>query len=200
MNGGNGGWLHSAQVATITEDGEIWTTATERENDVFTQYAEIGIAATKYIVMIAKGNVSFPHLLQGQENSRIDITSAYIALDAAVNSKGIIRIGVVRRIDGTDADIWYVTGIPFLATTNQFIVSLRGVPSQVKLDLAGTQLLHGVTNSEETSVAAVNAVTLLDSPLGASTCIPAVGDVIAKLEYTSGGAFNIGLFLFYHGH
>jgi hypothetical protein len=193
-------WIHSSITPKLTEDGELFTTVTERESDVFSQYSETGIDATKYIILVDKDNVSFPHLLQGQPTNRIDITSLYVALDAAVNTNGILNIGVIRRINGTNADIWYMLGVPFLATTNQFILSLRGVPSQVKLDLSGTQLLHGVTNNEEADIAAVNTATLLDSPLGASTVIPGVGDVIAKLAYVSGGAFNIGLFIFYHGH
>jgi hypothetical protein len=142
----------------------------------------------------------FPIFCRKQEQNRLDITSLYIALDAATNTNGVLNIGVIRRIDGTDADMWYMLGVPFLATTTQFVMSLRGVPSQVKLDLNGTQLLHGITNNEETSVAAVNTGTLLDSPLGAASVIPAVGDVVCKLEHVSGGAFNIGLFAFYHGH
>jgi hypothetical protein len=196
-------WFHSSITPELTNDGELWTTVTERENDVFSQYAEASVAASKYVIMVDKDNVAFPHLLQGQGQNRIDVTSIYVALDAAVNTSGTLRIGVIRRIDGTDADIWYIAGIPFLATTTQFILSLRGVPSQVKLDIggpSGTQLLHGITNSEETSIAGVNTVTALDSPAGVATVIPAIGDVIAKLEHVSGGAFNIGLFTFYHGH
>lgn len=193
-------WQHSGYTPRVTEDGEVWTTVTERENDVFSQYSETGIDATKYIILIDKDNTSFPHLLQGQGQNRIDIGSMYIALDAAVNTNGILSIGVINRIDGTNADMWYMLGIPFLATTTQFVLSLRGTPSQVKLDLSGTQLLHGVTNNSESDIAAVNTATLLDSPLGASTVIPAVGDVICKLEHVSGGAYNIGMFAFYHGH
>lgn len=193
-------WPHSSQVARRTEDGEVWVTSTERENDVFSQYSETAIAATKYIILVDKDNAAFPHKIQGQPENRIDVTSLYVALDAAVNTNGIFSIGVINRIDGINADIWYVMGVPFLATTNQFVVSLRGVPSQVKLDLVGTQLQHGITNNQETNVAAVNTATTLDSPLGSSTITPAVGDVVAKLTHTSGGAFNIGMFIFYHGH
>jgi hypothetical protein len=187
----------------MTEDGEAWTTSTERENDVFSQYLESGLAATKYVIMVDRDNAGFPHLLQGQGNSRIDITSMYLALDAAVNTDGIINMGVISRIDAINADMWYVLGVPFLATTNQFILSLRGVPSQVKLDLGGTDgatLLHGVTNNRETNVAAVNTDTLLDSPIGPASVFPEVGDIIMKIGYTSGGALNVGAFLFYHGH
>lgn len=193
-------WGHGSYAPTITEDGEIWTTVTERENDVWSQYSESGIDATKYIILIAKNNTSFPHLLQGQNTNRIDIGSMYIALDAAVNTNGILSIGVINRIDGTNADMWYMLGIPFLATTTQFVLSLRGTPSQVKTDLDGARLLHGVTNNSESDVAAVNTATLLDSPLGANTVTPAKGDIICKLEHVSGGSFNIGMFAFYHAH
>jgi hypothetical protein len=193
-------WPHSAQGTKHTPDGEMWVTSTERETDVFSQYSENAIAATKYIILVDKDNAAFPHKIQNQPHSRIDVTSLYVALDAAVNTNGIFSIGVISRIDGTNADIWYMLGIPFLATTNQFVVSLRGVPSQVKLDLVGGVLQHGITNNRETDVAAVNTATLLDSPLGASTVTPAVGDVIAKLTHSAGGSFNIGMFIFYHGH
>jgi hypothetical protein len=193
-------WLHSSLTPEMTEDGELWTTVTERENDVFTQYSEAAIAATNYVVLIDSDNAQFPHIIQGHGQERIHVTSLYFALDAATNTNGVLRVGVISRIDDTDADIWYIIGIPFLATTTQFVVSLRGVPSQVKLDMVGTQLQHGITNSQEANVAAVNAVTALDSPLGAATVTPSKGDLVAKLEHTSGGAFNIGLFAFYHGH
>jgi hypothetical protein len=196
-------WQHGSFTPRITEDGEAWSTVTERESDVFSQYSETAIAATKYIVLIDVDNVAFPHIIQGQGQNRIDITSLYVALDAATNTNGILNIGVISRIDGTDADMWYMLGVPFLATTTQFVLSLRGVPSQVKLDLggaSGTQLLHGITNNEETSIAAVNTATLLDSPQGSASVTPDVGDVICKLQHVSGGAFNVGLFVFYHGH
>jgi hypothetical protein len=193
-------WTHSSYTPALTEDSEVWTTVTERENDVFAVYSESGIGATKYIILIDKDNVAWPHLLQGQSSDRIDIGSMYIALDAAVNTNGILSIGVISRVDGTNADAWYIFGVPFLATTTQFILSLRGTPSQAKMDLNGEALLHGITNNRETDIAAVNTATLLDSPAGASSVIPAVGDIICKLEHVSGGSFNVGLFAFYHGH
>jgi hypothetical protein len=193
-------WIHSSLTPKLTEDGELFTTVTERESDVFSQYSEAAIAATKYIALIDRDNPLFPHVIQGQGTGRVDVTSLYIALDAAVNTSGILNVGVISRIDGTDADIWYMLGVPFLATTTQFVLSLRGVPSQVKLDTVNGVLQHGITNSQELNVAAVNTATVLDSPLSAASVTPDVGDVIAKLEHVSGGAFNVGMFVFYHGH
>lgn len=186
--------------AAITDAGEIWTTVTERENDVFSQYGESGLAATKYAIMVDKDNPSFPHLLQGQSIGRIDITIVFLVVDAAINTNGILNLGVITRIDGTDADIAYLLGIPFLATTTQFVASFRGTPSQAKMDCLNGVLQHGVTNNREANVAAVNTGTTLDSPIGANTVLPAVGDIILKMQHVSGGSYNAGVFIFYHSH
>lgn len=190
----------SGRAVAMTEDGEMWTTVTERENDVFSQYGEAALAATKYVIMVDKDNAAFPHLLQGQGNDRIDITIIFLVVDAAINTNGVLNLGTITRIDGIDADISYLLAIPFLATTTQFIASFRGTPSQAKMDCLNGVLQHGITNNEEANVAAVNTGITLDSPLGAGTITPNIGDIILKMEHISGGAYNAGVFIFYHGH
>ena len=183
--------------AAITDSGELNVTVTERENDVWTQYAG-AFSATTYIVLISKDNNLFPHKRQGQNGKRIDITSAYYAIDLAANTTAQIKIGVITRIDGTNADIKYAIGIPFLSGASKTVLveTLRGVPSQVKLDFndAGT-LLHGITNIKEANIAAVNTTANLGSPAG--NIKPGLGDVVLKYEHTNGSS-NVGIFLFYH--
>lgn len=184
----------------ITEDGELWTTETERENDVFAVYSEDGIAATKYIVLVDRNDARWPHVKQSQDTDRIDVTSIYYTIEVSVNASIALLYGVITRIDGTDADISYFTSIPMLSGAQQEdrIVSLRGVPSQVKLDVNGDgTLLHGITNVTESNVAAVNTAITLDSPAGAGTVTPAVGDLILKVLRTAGSA-NFATFVFYH--
>jgi hypothetical protein len=188
------------RAIAMTGDGEIWTTVTERETDVFSTYTESGVGATKYVVMVDKDNPNFPHRLQGQTGDRIDITVVFLVVDAAINSNGILNLGVITRIDGATADISYLLGVPFLATTTQFVASFKGTPSQAKMDVLDGVLQHGITNNKDANVAAVNTGTSLDSPAGVATITPAVGDIIFKMEYVSGGAFNVGLFLFYHAN
>jgi hypothetical protein len=184
-------------VAEITSDGELRTTETEREHDVFSQYTNI-FNATEYVILVSKDNPLFPHKRQGQNGGRIDVTSIYYAIDLAANTTATIRYGVITRINGVNADIKYFAGIPFLtgATKDIKVVSLRGVPSQVKLDFndAGT-LLHGITNSKENNVAAVRTGLALDSPAG--SIFPGLGDVILKYEWV-GGSSTFATFLFYH--
>lgn len=186
----------------LTDDGEVWTTVTERENDVFAVYSESGIAATKYIVLVDRDNALWPHIRQAQKSARIDITSIYYSVEVSVNASISLLYGVITRIDGTNADITYFTAIPMLsgAAQEDRIISLRGVPSQVKLDTGGSGvLLHGITNVSESNVAGVNTATALDSPAGAGTVYPTVGDVILKFLRTAGSA-NFSTFVFYHGH
>ena len=125
----NGGWIHSSFVPEMTTEGELWTTVTERENDVFVQYGEAAVSATKYVVMVDKDNPIFPHQLQNQGDDRIDITVIFVVVDAAINANGILNLGIICRIDGTDADIRYLLGLPFLATTTQFVFAFRGTPA-----------------------------------------------------------------------
>lgn len=188
--------------ARFTEDGELWTTVTERENDVFSVYQETGIAATKYIALIDLDNPLFPHLKDGQPTNRIDITSIYFALELSVSAGFSFQYGVISRMNATNADIWYFTSIPLLTGTSQEdkIVPLRAIPSQIKLDINGLdQLRHGITNVRETNVAAVNTGLALDSPAGAGSVTPGRGDVVVKVTRT-GGTANFSTFMFYHTH
>jgi hypothetical protein len=197
-----GDGTHAQVVSTgaeLTDDGEMWITETERENDVFAVYSETGLAATKYIALVDLDNALWPHRIQGQPTDRIDVTSIYYSLDLAVNTKGQLLFGVVARINNVNADIEYFAGLPFLTGAQQAdqVVSLRAVPSQVKLDLNGDTLLHGITNLREENVAAVRTGLALDSPNGAGTVNPAKGDLILKYEH-SAGTTAFAVFAFYH--
>lgn len=193
-------WQHGPVGSRTTTDGEVWTTVTERENDVAAQYTETGIVATKYIIMIDKDGPAWPHMKLNQGIHRIDLTSFYFVVDAAANTEGSISVGVISRIDETNGDIIYFIGIPFEAKVESLIVSLRGVPSQVKVDVHDGELSHIITNLNETNVAAVNTGVLLNSPAGVASVVPDLGDIIMKLTYDSGTAYNVGAFLFYHAH
>ncbi len=183
-----------------TDDNEIWVTSTERENDVWSTYVESGVGATKYVAMVDLDGADWPHIKQGQATNRVDVSLLFLVVDAAINSNGRLKVGVIDRVDGTNGDLCYLVDIPFLATTTQLIAELHWTPSQGKMDLGDSGLLHGITNARQTNVAAVNTGLKLDSPAGATTVTPVVGDLVAKLEYVSGGAFNVSLTVFYHTH
>lgn len=181
----------------VTANGELWTTVTERESDVWVQYTATFNGDT-YVILASLANAAFPHKLQGQTGTRLDGTSIYYAIDLAASTKATLKFGVITRIDETDADIKYWGGIPFEtgATKEILVQPLRGVPSQVKLDFDGSGVLqHGLTNVQEVDVAAVNTGLTLDGPGGAIA--PGLGDIIIKYDHT-GGSSIVALFLFYH--
>lgn len=187
----------SKYITMVTSSGELWTTVTERENDIWAQYGDT-YNATTYIILVSKDNLLFPHKIQGQNGSRIDVTSIYYAADLAANTQSTISYGVITRINGTNADLKFFAGIPFEtgAVKDIKVQSLRGVPSQVKLDFNNAGVLqHGITNNEENNVAAVNTGITLNSPAGLIT--PGLGDVVLKYAHT-GGSIIFATFLFYH--
>lgn len=184
-------------IVELTEDGELWVTETERENDVGVVYIENTIAASKYVLMVDLDNENWPHRLQGEPTNRVDITNLFVNIDAAVNGAGRFRLGIITRIDGVNADITYFCDFPFIATTTQLSVNFKGTPSQVKTDLVAGVPQHILSNSVETNVAGVNTGTALGSPDG--NVNPGLGDIILKLEQSAGN-YNIYTFMFYHTH
>jgi hypothetical protein len=189
-----------ARIA-ITEDGEVWTTVTERENDVWIEYSQQDLNADAWIVLVDIDNPDFPHSLQKQPQNRIDVTAISYSIDVALNTKAILRYGVITRIDAINSDIRYFVSIPFLTGAQQEdrTQTLRMAPSQLKLDCADGKTLHGLTNVVGEDVAAVNTSVLLDSSLGAGTVYPGIGDLILKYNHISGSS-SLSTFLFYHTH
>lgn len=187
-------------AAKFTSDGELWITGIAQEDDVFVVYTEATLNATKYIDLIDLNNALWPHCIQDHGTHCAYISSIHYSLDVGPNSKGCLKYGVITHINATNADICYFLSIPFLTGVNQEdrIVSIRGVPSQIKLDINDVGCLrHGLSNMRET-VAAVNTGVTLDSPAGKNTITPIKGDVILKYEH-SAGSIDFATLLFYHG-
>ncbi len=190
----------SGYVAEVTDKGEVWTTVTERENDVWVSYGKSAVAATAYVIMVDRDGLHFPHKLQGQGDARVDCSMMDVVVDAGVSTQGRLKLGIVTRVDGVNADIKYFIDFPFEVGKTGIMATFKATPSQLKSDSESGVLQHGLTNVVENGVAAVNTGVALDSPRGAATVIPAVGDIIAKLEFTGGTSYNVFMTLFYHAH
>ena len=180
----------------VSESGELMTSVTERERAKMVSYANSSISATKYVALVdLSDTTNFPHTQTG----RIDFTYWKIAIDRGNTSVGFVRIGVISRIDGTDADIHYLFNVPFDKSDTRRILSINNIGSgQMKFGIDGGVLQDGITNSADTSLAAVNTGVTLDSPRGTSTVTPAVGDIILKLEHSSGNAWSLAFEACYH--
>jgi len=189
---GDGAWGDTGTDydARVTSDGEVAVTSTERERNVLVHYQNAAVAATEYSILVDLSDTTgFPHDTTG----RIDISWMKIDIEkSAANVIGEVEIGLITRIDGTDADISYLTGLQFLKGTSTNLSEITNYqPSQLKF-LAG----RFITNVTETNVVAVNTGVTLDSANGAIT--PGLGDVIIKQAYTSGGNYDFDIEVMYH--
>lgn len=175
--------LHAVKV---TDDGEIATTNTERERNIHVHYVELGITSNRYIMMVdLSDTVNWPHEYTG----RVDVSSteAQINISSVSGATGTLRLGVVTRIDGTDADIIWVDCAIFNKNGATDIErSFNYSPSQLKLGVSGGKLVKSVSNAWSYNVAEINSVTPLDTANDALTAIPAVGDLILFLEVSAG--------------
>jgi len=183
----------------VTAAGELYATETERENNVFVQYTAT-YNATVYDIFLSRNDARFPHKIQGQTGTRMDICSLYFTIDCSTALAGMVQFGVITRIDAVNSDIKYIVTLPLLTGASKavVVVSLIGSPSQVKADFSeGGTLLHGLTNSTEEAVAAVNTGVLLVCPIKGVTIAPALGDIVIKAAITAGSCV-MNAFAFYH--
>lgn len=181
--------------AQVTSDGELATTVTERERNNFVRYKENGINSTRYCVLVdLSDTINFPH----DQTGRIDVSCLSDQIDKPANAQGSIAVGVIAAINGTQATIFYASGIFFDNSSDTHLTRDRNFsPSQMKLGVSGGKLTRGITNDSETTTA-VNTGVTLSSPRGSNTVTPAVGDVVIKFTHTAGSAWNAGIFALYH--
>ncbi len=179
--------------ASASDDNELLTTVTERERNVFVAYAKQNVAANGYAVLVdLSDTTNFPHSRVG----RIDLSATYFQVDKQQNATGAVRLGVITRVNGTDADVTFVQGVRFDKSNERHINRDRNyAPSQLKLGVeAGSA--NRALGVNETGITAINTGLTLDSPAGAVT--PAVGDVVIGWEQGTAN-FDFAVSAFYHG-
>lgn len=127
---------------------------------------------------------TFPHHFTG----RIDISSAFFFVDKGANTVGVVQLGVITRVDGTDADVEFIQGINFSGSSDRTIVRDRIFATPLRCGQSGGSLTDAATGFVETGITAINTGTTLATPLGTAT--PAVGDLVVKYGYTSGASYT----------
>ena len=139
--------------------------------------------------------VNFPH----QRVGRIDVSGLSTQIDREASATGAVLVGVITRIDGTDADISYFENVSFRKSDARNILrDQRFSPTQIKCEVSGGEATRFLTDIEEANVAAVNTGVTLDGP-GGKNFIPAVGDIVVKFEYSGSGSYNATVQVTYHG-
>jgi len=182
--------------AKVTSDGELAVTSTERERNVYAAFSAVGVATTTYYALIdLSDTTNFPH----DQTGRIDLSVISIDIDRDNTATGQLDIGVITRVDGTDADISYLITTNFSKSDVLHIDNVYNIaPSQVKFGQSGGVLTRAVTSNSEDDQAAVNTGDPLDSPTGVNTVTPAVGDIILRATRAA-GSYDFTVAVLYHG-
>jgi hypothetical protein len=184
--------------AKVTSDGELATTVTERERNVYAVYHDDAIATgdTDFVLVDLDDTVNFPHA----DTGRIDVSVINMHLSQSTgNPDGEFIMGVITRIDGVNADICWAFGVDFNLPSNTNIrQDFNFAPSQLKFEVGVGDTTRIITNYKATNDPAFNTATPMPSPRGAATVIPAVGDVVCRLT-NNAGALKFFLGVMYHG-
>lgn len=180
---------------SVSADNELLTTTKKSLNANFFAYGASDIGATEYGIAIdLSDTASYPHSNTGA----IVLSAVYLTVDKANTSQGGIQIGIITRIDETDADIEYVQGFSFEKSGATSIVRDRDFGlNTIHCGVSGGTLSRVASNFTATGVTAVNTSGTLPTSLG-GTATPAVGDAVVLLSHTSGGDFNPAISGFYY--
>ena len=184
--------------AKVTGDGELATTVTERERNVYAvvHNDSIGTGNTDYILVDRDDTVNFPH----DDVSRIDISTIniHLAHDSG-NPDGELAIGVITRVDGTDADITWGFSVDFNLPSNTDVREhFNFAPSQLKFEVIAGSTTRIISNYSDVADVTINTATPMDSPRGAATVTPDVGDIVLRIM-NGAGALRVFCGVMYHG-
>lgn len=183
----------------FTNDGEMWTTATERENNVHVLMngGRTTAGTTWYGLIDISDTTNWPHSVAGP----VHVSVIYLNMDKAGSARGILQVGVVKRIDGTNADVDFFSGISFVENDSSSINEVANLaPTQLKTNLEGGNLRDFKTSVQEANITAINTGTPLAFGTAGASFTPAVGDIVIKLVTTTAGNVNFFTGFAYHTH
>jgi len=181
----------------VSDQAELFTNTLAANRKTTVSHSATGVAADTYYLMIDLDNSggAWPH--QHFVSVDVDHITASVNFASGTATAGLL-LGVITRVDGTDADVSYLWSInPGVQSANDGIVTTCNFqPSSVtfKTDGAGN-VVGALTSIKESAVAAINTGTTLNGPGGAIT--PAVGDVILKADYNA-DTFDWAMTVVYH--
>ena len=150
--------------------------------------ARLAISATEYYLLVdVDGVAPWPHTA-GTKIRIIQVAGG--ALKTAASEKWALQVGIVLRIDGTDADIHFMAGASIsLKNTSKFdgassVISIY--PDFIPLEVVGGALKDFAAAAPlvETGVPLTTA-TLIADAIGTTT-VPAVGDLVLRANLLAG--------------
>jgi hypothetical protein len=182
----------TTNYAPLTVDalGSLMTRAPTRHPIAYS--TEVTVTAFVVLVDLSATGV-FPHSETGYVMlDRIAFDVQFSTGTAVAN----IKIGVITRIDATDADVsWLYHAVPGAANSYDHRRTIEEFPGGLTFYTSGGNLQDAVTNITDANLSSIKTGVTLDSPVGSVT--PAVGDVVMELGYDT-DSFNITLSALYH--
>jgi len=168
----------------LTTDAELLTNTLAANRKSRVCYEDAAVAADQYVLLIDLDNSGgeWPHNYFGS----IDVDHIMTTLSfASGTAECVIRVGLITRIDGTDADVsWLINQTAGAQSANDSRTLVANYqPSSVVFKEEGGTSAGALTGVVDTNIAAINTGVALPSPAGTTT--PAVGDVILKYEYVA---------------
>lgn len=182
---------------SVTDDGELWITETEREYGVWAAITGVQNTATTtwYGLIDLSDTVNFPHETTG----RLDFSFVRLSVDKAGAARGSISFCIVTRIDGTNADlVCFANGNFTQNDTGAIEVNANLAPHQVKTNVENQRLARFKTNAVLLNQTAINTGVTLTGP--GTNFTPAVGDCIVRVVTTTGGDLAFVAAVNYHAH
>lgn len=169
----------------VSENNPVPTTTVERIKNFHAHFHKEGVTSTTYAVLVdLSDTTNWPH----NETGYVDIstTESQVVITSAQGANGSLRLGVITRIDGVDADIVWADCSHFSKSgSEQIDRSFNYSPSQIRFEISGGSLTQMVSNEVSLNVAAINTGITLESSAGISVT-PAVGDVVLGMTVSSG--------------
>lgn len=176
----------------VTADGSLMTTTVERDKNVTVLYVGESIAATAYALLVDVSSTG-PHEQPGSG----EISFAAMQVDRANSTVGRMSVGVITRIDNTNADITFIRGISFTHGDEPNIIRIENfAPSRIRCEVVAGDTPYIASNSVSLNDTLVQADVALPGPNG--NVLPQVGDIVVRFLHTSGGTWNGGVSLLYH--
>lgn len=161
----------------------------------FSNYGgSLSSASTTWACLIdLDDSTNYPH----NEIGWLDISSVSLTVDRSSNAAGSVTVGIITRIDGTDADVTLFFGKSFTNATDRNVDLFRyfGHDGYKALVIDG-ETPQIATTARLTGITALNTGLTIPSAYGTTT--PAVGDLVIR-AVNSAGNFSYAVQFGYHG-
>lgn len=156
---------------------------------------DITVISTATILIDLSDTSNFPH----KQTTSIDISYLKITVEKVRASSGTIKVGVVTRVDATNADVSFFASVIFATTTATRIEKELAIsPSTIRTRIKNGAPLFFVTNDSSTS----DTLFQTDFPLATGAgglATPEVGDIVVKTVARNTEEATYTITAFYQG-